>query len=193
MGFAFLQAIALQHTNPLNDTYGHWPMKLDTAQEQLASLMERLYSQGLDEYGSLPHDSPRDDNTWFDYVQFGDFPTPTSLRRLEGVGLFDYVVPEDIYTYAIQRGHLSEEVKKQLPGGLHSYTYITRACAMGGVLEYRKEYLNEQHRWDVTLPLTDIRTGYNQLFYYHSMELTFPPTKSRQKAGNRVSKNRDFP
>ncbi len=70
---------------------------LDTAQEQLASLMERLYSHGLDEYGSLPHDSPRDDNTWFDYVQFGDFLTPTShqdtlltTRHINGQAILDH-------------------------------------------------------------------------------------------------------
>lgn len=120
----------------------------------------------------LAHDVPGDANVWLDYIQFGEFPIPTFISRLEGAGLFHYQISETIKEAAkISR---PVELKKTviLPAAVtgtvdvvqHIYLFRTPDYAVGGMWERAEEYLNEQHRWDITLPR---REGGNQAFFYH--------------------------
>jgi hypothetical protein len=127
----------------------------------------------------LPHDVPRDCYNLHDYIQFGDFHTPTSISRLEGSALFSYEVNGSVQNLAVNRDE-PLEVKKRIPASytdkkpvssLHGYTYLTKDYALGGIHEYVEEYLNEQHRWDVTWPLEAVsEQGANQLFFFQPGE-----------------------
>lgn len=124
----------------------------------------------------LPHDIPRDANSLLDYVQFGDFPLPSNIHRLEGAGLLHYEVSREIRNLAVDRtGPVELKKKIVLRRGdnaevqeQHKYVYLTPSFALGGIWEYAEEYLNEQQRWEVTLPLTSIKAGgSNQAFFFH--------------------------
>ncbi|RAV19310.1 hypothetical protein [Paenibacillus contaminans] len=119
----------------------------------------------------LPHDTPSDRNTLFDYVQFGDFGFPADIARLEGAGLFSYRVSPEVMQLALDTEPTVWEAPLPPPPGqasapLHQYIYRTGQFAVGGVLEYAEEYLNEQHRWDVTFPASADGAA-NQAFFFH--------------------------
>lgn len=125
------------------------------------------------------HDAPKDANVLFDYVQFGDFPLPEETPRTEFAGFLYYEAPEDVARNALDR-RIPMEVAKYsvLDGGeaaasesrrVHKYVYITEDYAIGGAWERVREYNNEQHRWDVTLPLGR-GSSVNQLYFLHPGE-----------------------
>jgi hypothetical protein len=138
-----------------------------------------------------PHDAPRDTNTLLDYIQFGDFPMPDTMPRLEGAGLYDYEVPAAVRRKALDRSGAAEvkrlvriagaDTPEQQIEDVHTYAYITPQYAVGGVWERRTEFDNEQQRWDVTLPLggaaaadadapgSDTNSGHNvnQAYFFH--------------------------
>jgi hypothetical protein len=121
----------------------------------------------------LPHDVPADRNNLIDYVVFGDFPLPDDILRLEAAGLLEPSVDESVIQKAVERLYAST-VKRLIPldpehveaGSLHAYVHITPDYAIGGVWERAEEYLNEQHRWDVTLPVTASDGRANQAFFF---------------------------
>jgi hypothetical protein len=123
--------------------------------------------------GAWPHDVPQDGNVLFDYVQFGDFPLPVDMPRTEFAGFLFYEAPEDVRRNALDRS-MPTEVRKisrtdgqeGKPAVIHRYCYITEDYATGGVWERVLEQDNEQHRWDVTLPLTG-SPSINQAFFFH--------------------------
>lgn len=118
----------------------------------------------------LPHDAPADCNTLLDYIQFGDFPLPSSIARLEAAALINYEAPAAIRQAALDRSRATERKrlvpKRREPGHLHSYVYMSEHYAVGGMWEYVEEYLNEQQRWDVTIP-ADAGGSANQLYLFH--------------------------
>jgi hypothetical protein len=126
----------------------------------------------------LPHDIPKDENHLIDYIQFGDFPKPSSISRLEGAGFLAYQVPDSIRERALNHDQ-PVEIKKQIrllseeanqeQDALHHYVYITSDYAMGGMWERTNEYLNEQHRWDISLPVENNDTT-NQVYFFHPGE-----------------------
>ncbi|MFH5181502.1 hypothetical protein ACHHV8_01980 [Paenibacillus sp. TAB 01] len=124
-----------------------------------------------------PHDGPKDNNTLLDYIQFGDFPMPELITRLEGAGLYNYTISDEVKKIGM---HLSGPVEEKrlirfagadgtVTEEAHTYVYITPDYAVGGIWERRDEFDNEQQRWDVTLPLTDpsAQAGVNQAFFFH--------------------------
>jgi len=120
-----------------------------------------------------PHDVPLDANVLFDYVQFGDFPLPVDMPRTEFAGFLFYEAPEDVRRNALDRSMPTEVRKLSRTDGaegkppvVHRYAYITEDYATGGVWERVAEFDNEQHRWDVTLPLTE-SASINQAFFFH--------------------------
>lgn len=111
-----------------------------------------------------PHDVPRDANPLFDYVQFGDFPLPEETPRTEFAGFLFYEAPEDVRRNALDRklpmevakySVLSGDAENGGPKKVHKYAYITENYAVGGAWERVREFDNEQHRWDVSLPLSN--------------------------------------
>ena len=126
----------------------------------------------------LPHDIPKDENTLIDYIQFGDFPMPDAIARLEGAGFLSYRVPDSIRNLALnhdqpveikKRIRLFAEEEKKQQDSLHHYVYMTSAYAIGGMWERMEEYLNEQHRWDISLPVENNGT-INQVYFFHPGE-----------------------
>ncbi|MBB6732428.1 hypothetical protein [Cohnella zeiphila] len=124
-----------------------------------------------------PHDVPQDANVLFDYVQFGDFPLPVDMPRTEFAGFLFYEAPEDVRRNALDRS-MPTEVRKRSrtdgqegkPAVIHRYAYITEDYAAGGVWERVREPDNEQHRWDISLPLTN-SSSINQAFFFHPVAL----------------------
>jgi len=122
-----------------------------------------------------PHDVPQDRNVLFDYVQFGDFELPEEMPRTEYAGFLYYEAPAAARSLALNRA-MPAEVKHRIPRPaalmqseddvLHSYVHITEHYAAGGVWERALEFDNEQHRWDVTLPVNAVR-GVNRAFFFH--------------------------
>ncbi|RAU95065.1 hypothetical protein DQG13_22625 [Paenibacillus sp. YN15] len=108
----------------------------------------------------LGHDIPADRNTLLDYVEYGGFPLPDSIARLEAAGILEVSPPTGEITASAADRTDAREVRRLIPihpqqlaeGCLHSYTYMTPDFAVGGVWERATEFDNEQHRWDVTLP-----------------------------------------
>ena len=108
----------------------------------------------------LGHDIPADRNTLLDYVEYGDFPLPESIARLEAAGILPASPSTREITASAAARTDVQEVRRLIPihpqnlaeGCLHSYTYMTPDFAAGGVWERATEFDNEQHRWDVTLP-----------------------------------------
>ncbi|WP_309119773.1 hypothetical protein [Paenibacillus sp.] len=122
----------------------------------------------------LAHDLPKDGNVGFDYVQFGDFPLPASLPRVEYAGLLYYEAPQEAFRKAVQRAEPKEIRHAVYPIGsgaepLHNYAYIAERYAVGGMWERVKEFDNEQHRWEATLPLTGSRSV-NRLYFFQPGE-----------------------
>ncbi|MEW9700495.1 hypothetical protein [Paenibacillus sp. SI8] len=125
-----------------------------------------------------PHDIPQDKNVLLDYVQYGDFTLPDEMPRTEYAGLLFYEAPSSFKAIALERS-IPAEVKRIVSrpaalakyGGelLHSYVHITENYAIGGMWERQLEFDNEQHRWDVTLPL-DAVEGVNRAFFFHPGE-----------------------
>jgi hypothetical protein len=122
-----------------------------------------------------PHDMPKDTNVLHDYVQFGDFALPGEMPRTEYAGFLAYEASLEIRSAALQR-EVPVEVKCRVPKQaahaineydvLHSYVYITESFAIGGMWERVLEFDNEQHRWDVTLPLDSVQ-GVNHAYFFH--------------------------
>jgi hypothetical protein len=149
--------------------------------EMIDELWERRASQYLrgawvgPHSRGLPHDLPADRNNLFDYVVFGNFQLPGNIYRLETAGLLEREVSERIRQIGLER-ETGVEVKRLIPvfeehgRYLHSFTYITDAYAVGGVYEYVKEFDNEQHRWDVTLPTDAVGNSVNKVFFFHPGE-----------------------
>ncbi|WP_036746043.1 hypothetical protein [Paenibacillus sp. UNC451MF] len=155
--------------------------------ETVSAMLDYLWSLRADYYlkgawvgaqsRQWPHDGPKDNNTLLDYIQFGDFPMPSVITRLEGASLYTYEVSEDIVKRAVERSSVEElkrkirfaEVDGEVTEEAHLYTYVTTDYAVGGIWERRDEFDNEQQRWDVTLPLTDpaAAIGVNQAFFFH--------------------------
>lgn len=121
-----------------------------------------------------PHDMPRDTNVLHDYVQYGDFTLPEEMPRTEFAGFLAYEAPADARELALHR-KAPVEVKYRIPKQagmaanddvLHSYVYISESFAVGGIYERVLEFDNEQHRWDVSLPLDAVR-GVNHAYFFH--------------------------
>lgn len=117
---------------------------------------------------SLPVDLPRDQNTAFDYVQFGDFELPKPLLRVEFAGLLHYEVSEEVRQLALSReprmlNYTITPAVSAVP--LHQSVYRTQHAAVGGIEERVTEFDNEQHRWEVTLPLSEAE-GANRLYLF---------------------------
>ncbi|MDD9267443.1 hypothetical protein J2X61_004442 [Bacillus sp. 3255] len=122
-----------------------------------------------------PHDMPKDTNVLHDYVQYGDFALPADMPRTEYAGFLVYEAPADARELALNR-EAPVQVKSKIPKQaavaahsedvLHSYVYITDHYAMGGMYERVLEFDNEQHRWDVALPLGRVH-GVNHAYFFH--------------------------
>ncbi|MFP5105300.1 hypothetical protein ACSU6B_00805 [Neobacillus sp. C211] len=130
------------------------------------------------------HDVPKDHNTLLDYIQFGDFPFPSQIVRLEGSVLFTYEVSDKIVQHAISRTE-PVEIKRKIQAAnvdgfvteeMHTYVFIDPAYAVGGIWERINEYDNEQQLWDITLPLsqTNAENSVNQAFFFHPGEKYVP-------------------
>ncbi|TVY01070.1 hypothetical protein [Paenibacillus cremeus] len=124
-----------------------------------------------------PHDAPKDTNTPLDFIAFGDFPEPKVFPRLEGAALYTYEVSAAVRERALVRAEPSEVkrlvrfagVSGEVDAEAHTYTYVAREYALGGIWERREEFDNEQLRWDVSLPLDSepAGAGVNQLYFFH--------------------------
>lgn len=119
---------------------------------------------------SLPADLPRDGNVAFDYVQFGDFALPDPLQRVEYAGFLLHVAPASARREALDRSATAETKRRIHPVGearspLHSYLFSASGFAVGGLIERAAEFDNEQHRWEVTLPLSAVE-GANRLYFF---------------------------
>ncbi|MBB3113994.1 hypothetical protein FHS18_006110 [Paenibacillus phyllosphaerae] len=167
--------------------FWHWVQSLTSAyvcisdadiKGELADLLELLWHYRAQHYlkgawiggrmRSLPVDLPRDRNVAFDYVQFGDFELPLPLSRVEFAGLLHYEASESTRQYALRTE--PEEIRYSIQpatGGqpLHGRIYRTAYAATGGITERASEFDNEQHRWELTLPLTDAE-GANRLYLF---------------------------
>jgi hypothetical protein len=160
-----------------------WHMLDDRSiQLELADLLDYLWCERADFYlkgtwagahcRGQKHDTPLDGNVLFDYVQFGDFELPLALPRTEYAGFLYYKAPEHALRKALDRSQPSEVkktvIKRSEAGAvhLHSYAYVTADFAAGGMWERYEEFDNEQHRWDITLPLGQ-QNGVNQAYFFH--------------------------
>jgi hypothetical protein len=119
-----------------------------------------------------PHDAPADRNVLHDYVQFGDFPLGEAMPRTEYAGFLCYPAPGDARERALEHVQPAE-VRKQIIKidtgeeiPLHSYVYVTKDYAAGGIWERVKEFDNEQIRWMVSFPVTG-DLSVNQLYFFH--------------------------
>jgi len=143
----------------------------------LSELLDELWSYRAENYlkgswagarmRSLSQDLPKDSSVAFDYVQFGDFKLPEKLPRVEYAGLLFYEAPEQV-RIAAMRIDEPVETKRVIVTGAgdaqrHSYLYRTEHFAAGGMWERVKEFDNEQHRWEITLPLAGAK-GVNRLY-----------------------------
>jgi hypothetical protein len=152
--------------------------EINTSLEEMLDVLWRerglFYLQGAwagPHSRALEHDVPEDQNVLHDYIQFGDFKLPNAIPRLEGAGLHHYHISEARRSLAIENKHAAELKKKIIlsadssdsPKALHTYLYKTQDYAIGGMWERTEEYMNEQHRWDITLPLRD---GGNQAYFF---------------------------
>jgi hypothetical protein len=123
-----------------------------------------------------PHDLPKDANVLFDYVQFGDFTLPVPMPRTEYAGFLSYEAPEAARQVALAKQEpyeITKAISKLTETGeetlLHSYTYVTKHYAAGGCWERYREFDNEQHRWDIALPLQQ-DGSVNRAFFFHPGE-----------------------
>ncbi|XEC93282.1 hypothetical protein AB6A23_18145 [Paenibacillus tarimensis] len=136
----------------------------------------------------LAHDLPRDCNVAFDYVQFGDFELPEDLPRIEYAGFLFHEAPQQARQTALLREKPAEVMKAVHPSTgaegkiLHSYVYITERFAAGGMWERVKEFDNEQHRWEVTFPLSN-PGSVNRLYFFQPGE-GYKEGDPRHQSGN---------
>lgn len=153
--------------------------------DDLARMLNRLWTERARFYlpgawagarmRSLAVDLPRDGNVGFDYVQFGDFALPEPLRRIEYAGFLAFEAPAEARRTALDRSAPREVRKVVYPIGrpdaerLHSYAYIAERFAVGGMRERVREFDNEQHRWEVTLPLPP-GDAVNRLYFFQPGE-----------------------
>lgn len=149
--------------------------------EGTARLLEELWRYRASHYlhgawvggrmRSLPVDLPRDSNVAFDYVQFGDFALPEPLARVEFAGFLHFDISDDLRRAALagtsgSSSRLSYEIAPANGGApLHQIIYRTEHAATGGILERAEEFDNEQHRWEITLPLSETE-GANRLYLF---------------------------
>ncbi|WP_339310099.1 hypothetical protein [Paenibacillus sp. FSL M7-0896] len=121
-----------------------------------------------------PHDVPADGNLLHDYVQFGDFALPEEMPRTEYAGFLYYEAPEEVRSAALNRRLPAEVCKKtekvvagstERQPALHSYAYICKDYAAGGMWERVEEFDNEQLRWAFSLPVP--AAGVNRLYFFH--------------------------
>ncbi|MCI3921290.1 hypothetical protein MO973_13720 [Paenibacillus sp. TRM 82003] len=157
----------------------------EAVKDDLARMLSRLWTERARFYlpgawvgarsRSLPLDLPRDGNVGFDYVQFGDFALPDALRRVEYAGFLAFEAPEEARRLALDRSQPRELRRAVYPADapeserLHSYVYVTERFAVGGMRERVREFDNEQHRWEVTLPLS-LEGGVNRLYFFRPGE-----------------------
>ncbi|MCM3631171.1 hypothetical protein M3194_28050 [Paenibacillus glycanilyticus] len=196
--------------------FWHWVQAFTSAWEltsepaikrQLADLLDDLWREralfylkgawiGAHSRG-WPHDAPADRNVLHDYVQFGDFPLGKVMPRTEYAGLLCYPAPEDARQRAMER-EMPAEVRKQIIKTdtveeipLHSYVYVTKDYAAGGIWERVKEFDNEQIRWMVSFPVT-AGPSVNQLYFFHPGEgcRKGDPRHQSEYAGVLYDKNR---
>lgn len=163
-----------------------WQLIEDTSiKKQLSEMLDYLWNERAGFYlkgawvgthsRGLKHDIPLDGNVLHDYVQFGDFKLPEQMPRTEYAGFLYYEAPEAARSTALNRTEPVEVTKlitKHAEAGsvqLHSYAYVTPHFAAGGMWERYTEFDNEQHRWDITLPV-DQQAGVNQAYFYHPAE-----------------------
>lgn len=153
---------------------------IDAIRADLAALLDELwqiraisYLKGAWAGGrmrSLSHDLPRDRNVGFDYVQFGDFPLPVEIPRMEFAGLLFYEVNDSTRHLALNQ-KASTETKTRIVSAdpshlnLNAYLYRSGNFATGGVWERVNEFDNEQHRWEVTFPLTE-EGNVNRIYFF---------------------------
>ncbi|UKS30805.1 hypothetical protein LOZ80_18430 [Paenibacillus sp. HWE-109] len=163
-----------------------WELTEDKAiQTSLAQMLDYLWDVRATYYlggawvGShsriWPHDMPRDTNVLHDYVQFGDFRLSDVMPRTEYAGFLVYEASAVVRDKALNRS-AATEIKRQVPKQvgqasneadvLHTYAYLTENFAVGGIWERIAEFDNEQHRWDISLPL-DAAAGVNHLYFFH--------------------------
>ncbi|MEK5477189.1 hypothetical protein NYE70_09555 [Paenibacillus sp. FSL R5-0407] len=122
-----------------------------------------------------PHDAPSDANVLHDYVQFGDFELPADMPRTEYAGFLFREAPERARSLALNRtepAEVSRALWKVTDEGfrqLHSYAYVTKHYAAGGLWERVREFDNEQVRWMFSLPVRRDGQG-NQLYFFHPGE-----------------------
>lgn len=135
-----------------------------------------------------PHDLPSDGNVGFDYVQFGDFELPANLPRVEYAGLLHYPAPEQAIRTALDRTKPMELRRPVYPAGapdkdrLHIYSYRTERYAAGGIWERAREFDNEQHRWEMTLPFNG-GESVNRLYFFQPGE-SFSDGDPRHQSDN---------
>lgn len=146
---------------------------LEAMLEFLWKEREQYYLQGAwvgPQSRVLAHDAPADRNTLLDYIQFGNFPLPLTIARLEYAALLSYEAPASVRLAAIDRTEPAERKKlvpkRSEPGVLHSYTYLTESYAVSGMWERVEEFDNEQQRWSVKLP-ANADGSVNQLYAFH--------------------------
>ncbi|WP_405113980.1 hypothetical protein MHH28_08655 [Paenibacillus sp. FSL K6-1217] len=122
-----------------------------------------------------PHDVPADGNLLHDYVQFGDFALPKEMPRTEYAGFLCYEAPEEVRNAALNRqlpAEVCRQTEKVVEGAgerqpqLHSYAYICKDYAAGGMWERVEEFDNEQLRWAFSLPV-GAAEGVNRLYFFH--------------------------
>ncbi|GLX65708.1 hypothetical protein MU1_00520 [Paenibacillus glycanilyticus] len=174
--------------------FWHWVQAFTSAweltgepvlQRQLADMLDYLWREralfylkgawvGAHSRG-WPHDAPADRNVLHDYAQFGDFPLGDYMPRTEYAGFLCYPAPQDARETALEREQPAE-VRKQIIKidtgeeiPLHSYTYVRKDYAAGGILERVQEFDNEQIRWMVSFPVT-ADNSVNQLYFFHPGE-----------------------
>lgn len=124
-----------------------------------------------------PHDMPKDTNVLHDYVQYGDFQLPAHMPRTEYAGFLVYEAAAETREIALHKPAEPIEIKRQIlkqigtaennSDALHSYLYITKSFAMGGMWERIREFDNEQHRWDVAFPLDANPDSINHAYFFH--------------------------
>ncbi|QUL52543.1 hypothetical protein KDC22_19050 [Paenibacillus tritici] len=169
---AFTCAWELEEDSSLKATLGEMLDFLWTERSQwyLKGAWAGAHSRGW------PHDVPADGNVLHDYVQFGDFELPGGeMPRTEYAGFLFYEAPEQALSAALNRKSAVEvfkQTEKVVAGNqevqpqLHSYAYITRDYAAGGMWERVEEFDNEQLRWAFSLPV-GAAEGVNRLYFFH--------------------------
>ncbi|UJF34984.1 hypothetical protein [Paenibacillus hexagrammi] len=137
------------------------------------------------------HDLPKDQNVLMDYVQFGDFELPEEMPRTEFAGFLFYEAPQSARELALHRTE-PVEIKCKVPRPaaeagepLHSYVYLTRDYAVGGIWERAEEFDNEQHRFSVTFPLLGDRSV-NRAYFFLAAEMNAPEDLRHQSGFTEV-------